>query len=155
MTRRRVIPSTENYGDIPTHWVRLTTKYGKKTQRYNAVYQAIQSGEISEDECIKFRLAESDPRGPIYVDPAAAERALLNRYARKQQPPPIQSGSCVTLSVAQFDSAFDCFNAAAGSLERMEKLLERLASAVEAIATQPMTPHDRMVATVETNGFHN
>jgi hypothetical protein len=34
-------------------------------------------------------------------------------------------------------------------------VLDRLTKAVESIATQPQTPHDRVVATVESNGFHN
>jgi hypothetical protein len=52
---------------------------------------------------------------------------------------------------------FDCLNDAASCLCRIEKVLERLTTAVESIATQPTNANarDRLVATVESNGLHN
>ena len=50
---------------------------------------------------------------------------------------------------------FDCLNAATASLEETNKVLERLTSAVESIATQPKTAQQELLAKMSSNGFHN
>ena len=65
------------------------------------------------------------------------------------------AGLHVTLASHQFDSAFDCFNAAAGALERIEKLLERMTLAVESLATQPTRQRDPVEEFANDSGFQN
>jgi hypothetical protein len=41
------------------------------------------------------------------------------------------------------------------SLEEVRDVLERLTAAVEAMATQPQTPHQELLHTINGNGFHS
>ena len=59
------------------------------------------------------------------------------------------------LDKSQAESAVIALCEIKNGITLIQATLERLTLAVEIMATQPQTPHDRLVATVESNGFHN
>jgi hypothetical protein len=151
--------------EIPPDWVRLTTfgydKASKKpSDEYKTIYACIQQGLISPDDCIKFRLTPTDDRGPIYIKPSAAADALAKyavpfaaRRAGGVTQKPTQPHSAA--SSLQYESVCESLADIATSLAGVERLLERLASAAENIATQPKTPQQELLQQFSTNGFHS
>ena len=132
---RKELRSTQDVRDIPKGWVRLSSFGPKSDVRYSAVYAALHNGCIADSECIKFQLTDSDPRGPIYVCPTAANRAIkaAAEPIAKAKPAPVATGidkrhaESVCESLASIDS----------TLDEIYRVLERLTTAVESVATQP------------------
>jgi hypothetical protein len=145
--------------------VRLTSfgydKAAKKPSAdYKTIYSCIQRGLISPDDCIKFRLTPSDDRGPIYVRPSAAADALAKHSAefsarrdgiQKLRPDAESSG----IDTRHAESACESLASIDTTLDEIYRVLERLTTAVESIATQPKTVQQEVLATIGSNGFHN
>ena len=147
---------TSMKGTIPANYVPLSS-YGchkgnsdqKASAAYKLLYRAWCSGQLSG---IKFMSNPHDKRGQIFVCPTDAQRVF--DAAAKSAESSVVLKKKPAGDAASFDAALSMAEMRL-TLDRIELILERLAVAVESMATQPQTPHDRLLATVESNGFHN
>ena len=157
---------TSDKGQIPRHFVPLAS-YGchngerKATAEYRALNDAWQRKELSG---WKLMATPQDMRGRVYVDPNEASSILkaLEEFAAKSQEQQVRANDAEKIAAKVDPAAIEAMfgiHSALGrlviSVEKVAHMTERLAVAVEEIATQPTTAHDRLVATVENNGFHN
>lgn len=123
--------------EIPANWMRLAElsnrEDGKETDEYKAAYRACCTGEIPSDKCCKYKQTDRDSRGPIYADPEYVEKAIASWKARAVMAagaPHVRPHRVPVTSAANGQS-----------VERVAAVLERIADALENLATQPR--HDR------------
>lgn len=101
---------------------------------------------------VKLMRSTDDRTGPVWVCPEAAARVLAPvEPAGRPKPAYAAHG----LDKGQAEAAVIALCEINNGITLMQATLERLTLAVESIATQPKTAHDRLVATAESNGFHN
>lgn len=103
--------------------------------QYKRLFDAIKEGEVHglQDGKSKRWLVHKEQ-----ADEFLSQRAEAScKGGRRTATQSLRATPYVTLCSSQFDSACDCLNAAASALERIEKVLERLASAAESMAPQP------------------
>lgn len=129
----------------------LTTS-GGATPFYGYVDRAFHRGDLHHG---RFRCG-----GRLFVHKDDVER-LRNQFdSRSTEPDETpsrvnskrRSSQC---SDRQLESACESLADIATSLAGIERLLERLASAAENIATQPKTPQQELLHQFSTNGFHS
>jgi hypothetical protein len=158
---------TSDKQQIPRHYVPLSSfgcHSGDRpaTPEYLALSAAWKSKSLSG---WKLMSTPNDIRGRVFVDPAEAseilaghrdstlhagvpaqEKATLGATKKFSDDPEysdLREGVLACSAVirhwllVQSPGYFDCVNEATASIERIEKVLERLALAVESIATQP------------------
>jgi hypothetical protein len=97
-----------------------------------------------------------DDDGPIYVCESDAIKWLATyQHADAESSNPQAKRLAAEHSDGQFEAAVIALCEINNGITLMHGLLERLACAVEAIATQPKTPHQELLQTFSTNGFHS
>ena len=138
---------TSRRSDIPPGYIPISS-FGchkgntdrKASEEYKALYQAWCDERIGG---IKLMKSVHDKRGQIFVAPGDADRVIAEYRHPKQKPKAIATSvgsNCDALRMLEnvlLPGVFDCLNAMCGSIERSEKLIERLTTAVESIANQP------------------
>jgi len=153
---------TSEKEQIPKHYVAMSS-YGchngnrKATPEYRALNDAWQRKALGG---WKLMSTPNDLRGRIYIDPSAAAVILSELEAAKA------TGTDDALkqdeteaSHAQVDPALlECgfsihsaINRLVTVAERILHALERTAEAVESVATQPKTPHQQLLHTINGN----
>lgn len=132
--------------DIPSGYIPISS-FGchkgntdkKASEEYKALYQAWCDERISG---IKLMKSVHDKRGQIFVDPVDADRVI----AAYRQPKPIAKSRPVSgdlfagVEKRHVESACESLadiSSALGILHKIVPLLERMAAALESIATQP------------------
>jgi hypothetical protein len=155
---------------LPEGWVPLSHFDSKDrgkgdghSPQYKQLVSAVKEGELRGLQDAKSRR--------YYVPQDEANRLLIakaNKSADKASPckdlhelGDLKEGvrACVAfvrdhLQVERH-GIVDCLNATAGALERIERVLERMALAAETIATQPQTPQQELLQRIGGNGFHS
>jgi hypothetical protein len=118
---------------IPAEWIRLADLNnradGEDTNEYKWAYRACCTGDIPSDKCLKYQTTPRDKRGPIYADPAYVQRAVEAGKARAEMltgAPHVRARNVPPLPVVSNESA-----------GRIARALERIAEALETIATNP------------------
>ena len=148
---------TSNKKDIPQHFIPISS-YGchkgnserKATREYKVLYRAWCDEQMSG---IKFMANPHNKNGQIFVDPAEASRIIESATAPGSSPK--AAADSKTATNPQYASACESLADIAQSLAGVERLLERLVDAAEAIATQPKTPQAELMQTIGSNGFHH
>jgi hypothetical protein len=129
----------------------LTTS-GGATPFYGYVDRAFHRGDLHHG---RFRCG-----GRLFVHKDDVDRLRNEFDARTAEPAKPSSGSkskrhVNEYSSRQLESVCESLADIATSLAGVERLLDRLASAVENIATQPKTPQQELLHTFSSNGFHS
>jgi hypothetical protein len=148
---------TSNKKDIPQHFIPISS-YGchkgnserKATREYKVLYRAWCDEQMSG---IKFMANPHNKNGQIFVDPAEAKRVIEATIA--PIPSPKVAVETKRANDLQYESACESLADIAQSLAGVERLLERLVDAAEAIATQPKTPQAELMHAIGSNGFHS
>jgi len=113
--------------EIPSDWVRLANLNnradGEDTDEYKAAYRACCTGDIPADKCLKYQTTPHDKRGPIYADPECLDRAIAASKAKNF------AKSEIADLMPKLASGFD--------ISRLLEAAERIADALELIATHP------------------
>ena len=112
---------------------------------YKRVFDAIKEGRVH---------GVQDGKSKRWMVNKAQADAFLSEWAESARTPR-KSQMKSAASYSQVEAAVIALCEMNNGITLMQCTLERLAVAVEAIANQPKTAHDRLVATVESNGFHN
>jgi len=97
----------------------------------------------------------NDKGGPVWVSPEDARFILQSDKPEPAKKSAADPATAALMSSRQAESVIVALCEISNGVALMYDVLDRLTKAVESIATQPQTPHDRLVATVESNGFHN
>ena len=103
-------------------------------------------------EAVKLMRSTDDRTGPVWVDAEAAKRVLAT-----DKPAASKKGTGdPAWANARFEAAVIALCEINNGITLMLPVLERIATAVESIATQPKTPHQELMAAIGTNGngFH-
>ena len=134
--RRYKIPETLDIRDVPSHYIPISQfgchNSGKPaTLEYRSVRHAIDSGLVKST--IKFKRSDADNRGQIFVDPADI-KVLLDEARRK-------SDERLGVAVHDIDHA-GCggsrtLETISATSTRIASAVERIAEALEMLATQP------------------
>lgn len=112
---------------------------------WKALGDAVKGGEVPG-----FRL--SNGRWYVHEDQA---NEFLARTSEPQKPAkPQHKPSPAGLSPAHAEAAVIALCEINNGISLMQSTLERLTAAVELIATQPRTAQQDLIATFESNGFH-
>jgi hypothetical protein len=118
---------------IPAEWIRLADLNnradGKETDEYKWAYRACCTGDIPSDKCVKYQTTQRDKRGPLYADPECVQRAIETGKARAEMLP--GAPHVRPRTGPPMPSVPD------ESIGRIVRALDRIADALEAIATQP------------------
>lgn len=133
--------------------------YNKNKRHHNALCKACASGSIRR---IRHCRSADDSVGNMYVFEADAHEVIRLSDIRHQEKPRNRNSKSKETSVPQvsssdfcrFDSAITALCEINNGITLMQATLERLTAAVELIATQPKTPQQELLATFESNGFH-
>ena len=123
---------------------------GTRGRDRDRIKRGVIDGVVDAYRRVRF---DGDKAGPVYVNESEA-KAFLTEYGQdsaKEKP----AAKAVTVAAAAQDQACRSLSSIDTTLDEIYGVLERLTLAVESIATQPKTPHERLMATVESNGFHN
>ena len=112
---------------------------------WKTLSDALKAGEIPG-----FKLSN----GRWYVHAAKASEYLAKQHAAPAEPA-TKATYATGINGRHVESAVIALCEINTGITLMQCTLERLTAAVESIATQPKTAHDRLLATVESNGFHN
>jgi hypothetical protein len=167
MTTEVVQAVTSKKSDIPSHYIAISS-YGchkgntdkKESEEYKSLYRAWCDGRIGG---IKFMHSVHDKRGQIFIDPSDADRVILESVRAKPKPAAAaQVGGESALkfrvngiAVGHCEAAVSALCEINNGITLMQATLERLATAVESIATQPKTPQQQLLHTFDSNGFHS
>lgn len=149
-----------NESQVPAGFKQLKEWGPPRTQgkagsaEYETLHRAYRNATI---EAYKVMQSPRDKCGPVFVNADQAQVILSSELYRGQ---PVQSstGKCFaqsTIDKRHAESVCESLASIDSTLDEIYRVIERLTLAVESIATQPKTAHDRLVATVESNGFHN
>lgn len=163
---------TSKKSDIPSHYIAISS-YGchkgntdkKASEEYKSLYRAWCDERIGG---IKFMHTVHDKRGQIFVDPSDADRVISESARPKTKPvTSAQAGSERSLqfrangvTAGQVEAAVVALCEINNGITLMHATLERLATAVESMATQPLAGEQEVMAsasgsTFSSNGFHN
>lgn len=139
--------------DLPAGYVplgTLATDTGS-TPLYGYVQRAFERGDLMRS---LFKC-----RGKRFIHQDDLDRLTAQFNARAASPQQDQCDSSTdgvaSMSHGQCEAAVVALCEINNGIALMQATLERLTLAVESIATQPKTAHDRLLATVDGNGFHN
>jgi hypothetical protein len=105
------------------------------------VYRAIHSGRITDDECIKFQATDTDPRGPIYVCPSAADREISAAAEQSKSASSLQNTKCST-ERASVDDAIHVLHEIKDGIALIGETLRDLSAAVQLLAEQQSKHHE-------------
>jgi hypothetical protein len=140
---------TSKKSDIPNHYIAISS-YGchkgntekKASEEYKSLYRAWSDERIGG---IKFMHSVHDKRGQIFVDPSDADRVIAE--STRPKPKPVlsdKSGGQRGLQfrvngvpVGDLDAAVSSLCEINNGISLIHATLDRLANAVESIATQP------------------
>ena len=149
---------TSNRKDIPAHYIAISSfgcHKGNTDQKASAEYKVLYRAWCDEQiGGIKFMANPHDKRGQIYVDPAEAQR-LIDGAARQRLPKKSIECDAKSGSASQIEAAAASLASIDTTLDEIYRVLERLTTAVEGIATQPKTPQQELLHTFSGNGFHS
>ena len=92
--------------------------------------------------------------GQLFVMPDEA-RSALDSVRQHAAARPAAAISTPVVSYSQIEGAVLALSEINNGISLIHATLERLASAVESIATQPKTPQQELLHTFNGNGFHS
>lgn len=136
---------------VPAGYVPLAS-FDSTSRLHRALCKAHSEGKV---RAVKLVRHEGDIKtGPVWLHAGDAEK-FCDEYDAPRSTRAVDDSSLHTQSDAHDAAA--ALGEINDSLLAVCRLLERLTQAVECAATQPTVTnaHDRLVATVESNGFHN
>jgi hypothetical protein len=139
MSKKQPEDSVIHYAEhLPPGFVPLGTFCGEtgSTPEYGYLDRAFRRGEFKHGR-IKFRRK-------LYAHESDIERCLVQMDKKDQS-------DALSAVLPDRDWAADIVVA----LVEIAKTLERLATAAESIATQPKTPQQELLHTINGNGFHS
>lgn len=126
--------------DIPPDYIAISSfgcHKGNSDQKASVEYKVLYRAWIDEQiSGIKLMKSVHDKRGQIFVDPADADRVIAQNCQPKTKP----KLSVTVGHPKEFDaSTLACESLACidTTLDELCRVLERLATAVESVATQP------------------
>ena len=102
-------------------------------------------------EGVKLMRSTDDRTGPVWVDAEAALRVLTSNSSYHVA----KAGTAKQPDSHGNDAALATLTRIDNGLALIHDTLERLANAVESIATQPKTAQHDLMGTMSSNGFHN
>ena len=144
-------PVPEGYVCLGERWPAKGV-VGRDRERLRA---ALRDGQLG-DPYRRIRFS-GDDQGPIYVSESAAV-SYLRRYESQNEPRPAakkSSEAMPALSASQIEASAASLASIDATLDEIYRVLERLTTAVESIATQPKTPQHELLHTFNGNGFHS
>lgn len=121
---------------------------------YEMLHRAYRSATI---EAYKVMQSPRDKCGPVFVNSSQAQDILKTELYRGQ-PSHAAAAKCshdVAISSRQIESAVIALCEINNGITLMHGLLERLANAVENIATQPKTSQQEVTQAFCSNGSHS
>lgn len=121
---------------------------------YETLHRAYRNATI---EAYKVMQSPRDKCGPVFVNAAQAQ-VILSSELYRGQPVQQSAGKCAQergVDSQHAESLCESLASIDSTLDKMCRVLERLAEAAESIATQPKTAQQELLATMSSNGFHN
>lgn len=150
-SEKRIV--TQDVREIPPHCVPLSSFGGRRNKRGGSwEYETLHS--LCKRREIKHWKFERGRTGQLFVEPDTA-RTMLDAMRHQRGEVTQATTPRVQVGIAQVEAAVVAMCEINNGITLMQATLERLTLAVESIATQPKTAHDRLLATVDGNGFHN
>jgi len=144
---------TQDIREIPAHCVPLSSFGGRRNKRGGSwEYETLHT--LCKRREIKHWKFERGRTGQLFVEPDTA-RELLESLRKHKIDAILPPKDRPALTRVQMESACESLADIATSLAGVAPLLERLATAVESIATQRKTPQHDLVHAMNGNGFHS
>ena len=135
---------------VPPGFVRISALADSLTDQ-KKLSDAHTDGVIA---AVKLMRSTEDRKGPVWVDAEAAKRVLESTSSATRSDGNLQF-RVNGIAAHQYEAAVVAICEINNGITLMQATLERLASAVESMATQPKTPQQELLATMSSNGFHN
>lgn len=149
-TQPRIV--TQDARDIPPHCVPLSSFGGRRNKRggsweYETLHTLCKRREIAH---WKFQCGRT---GQLFVEPDTA-REMLDAV-RQNKLDAIAPRERTSATASQLELAVVALTRIDNGITLMQATLERLATAVESIATQPKTAQQELLNAVNGNGFYS
>jgi hypothetical protein len=143
----REIP--EGYVPVSSYGANADKKKAKP--EYKAVRWAIDNELVAS---AKFCRSVGDKTGPVFIHPDEATKAIELHADKRQRVASIALTHSLPSDAASLNAVLSIAEIRL-TMSRIEAILERLTTAVEGIATQPKTPQQELLHTINGNGFHS
>ena len=144
---------TQDIREIPTHCVPLSSFGGRRNKRGGTwEYETLHT--LCKRREIKHWKFERGRTGQLFVEPDVA-RQMLDSLRQHKSDAIIPPRERQAASNSQIEAAVIALSEINNGITLMQATLERLAEAVESMATQPKTPQQELLHTINGNGFHS